>query len=295
MVNFAPPHPYAVKPAEVSQRTEVASASASASASDFCIEVASASARPCRRNQFVLSLPPIHFASVGLSTPTVVGLSRSIDHACPRSHLVPVTLSRAQALRNFFSQKFASAHLLAMATPAKKQKTAPTQVASAPKAPTPPPAPTPPGPMPTLEEYSAGTAVALEPYMSQVVAYASHAARAKICEAPLRELAPLQISTEAPQAAARSYKVHWDNETCRKSLCSTQLFESGGCATWFEVGAAVCRWGGAALPGCTTTWPQVLSAMALWAEERYVASAEEEPPHGVSLSPQTCFFSGFGF
>ena len=172
-------------------------------------------------------------------------------------------------------------HLLTMATPAAKRprvevaQTQPGQL------------PTPPGPLPTAEEVAAGTAPNLAEYMGVVVAYVSAAVPELLPEAfsgkgGMAELEPLQINAEAQQKNFSSYKQHWSMESCKQSLLTTQLYESGGCGTWLQVASAY-DWGGEELPGFGVAWPQVLSALSLWAHERYVASAEEDSPSRVSL------------
>lgn len=184
--------------------------------------------------------------------------------------------------------RFIQCDLFAMAVPvAKRAKAAPAAVVPAAVVPAavpeamPPPPMMAPGPIPTREEVTAGTAPELDQYMVEVVKYASQAIL-EIHGKPVQDIEPLRIDADAG-AAMRSYKLHWDNVAARTALCTTHWFEGGGVATWFEPLARACTWGDAELPGFKIGWPQVLSALTVWSHERFLASAEEESPPGVSL------------
>ena len=89
----------------------------------------------------------------------------------------------------------------------------------------------------------------------------------------LAEALPFVIGSDVKQTF-KNFREPWDMSHCLDSLTSTQLYEASGNIFWLDILGT--KFGVHVLPGAEVTWRQLEEGMALWGEDAFISSCEDE-------------------
>ena len=132
---------------------------------------------------------------------------------------------------------------------------------------------------PSQGTIDAGVATSVKDYMKELIPYVQERLlaimkrRDSTFACTLAEAKPVVISKDASKAF-KNFREPWVMSNCLDSLTSTQQYEASGNIFWLDILST--QFGEHVLTDAEVTWRQLEEGMALWGEDAFISSSEDE-------------------